>query len=150
MLSPLGLAVFWYQILLSPICLCIYFHVWFYFTWPHLFTLKVFCMRFPFNNHSEHDNTVRSYICAANYLLLPLHVSSITNYENVLKSEMKPCKLKYICSLWIQRKLNFPLASYLPLGWAILKTLYRDTYIEKKYCDITIAISQCFLVFLWH
>ena len=35
MLSPLS--VFWYQILLLPICSCIHFQAWFYFTWPHLF-----------------------------------------------------------------------------------------------------------------
>ena len=41
MLSPL--AIFWYQILLSPICLCIHFQLWFYFTWPHfLYTNGVF------------------------------------------------------------------------------------------------------------
>ena len=40
MLSPL--AVFWYQILLSPICSCIEFQVWFYFTWLQLFTPQVF------------------------------------------------------------------------------------------------------------
>ena len=34
MLSPL--AVFWYQILLSSICSCTHFQVWFYFTWLHL------------------------------------------------------------------------------------------------------------------
>ena len=35
------MAAFWYQILLSPICSCIYFQIWFYFTWLHLFTPKV-------------------------------------------------------------------------------------------------------------
>ena len=35
MLSPL--AILWYQILLSPICSCNHFQVWFYFTWPHLY-----------------------------------------------------------------------------------------------------------------
>ena len=39
----LYITLFWYQILLSSICSCIHFQVWFYmyFTWPHLFTLKV-------------------------------------------------------------------------------------------------------------
>ena len=34
------LAIFRYHILLSPICSCIHFQVWFYFTWPHLFYTK--------------------------------------------------------------------------------------------------------------
>ena len=38
--KPLGR--FWYQILLSPICLCIHFQVWFCFTWPHFFIPRVF------------------------------------------------------------------------------------------------------------
>ena len=39
------MAAFWYQILLSPICSCINFQVWFYFTWPHLFLhRRCFCM----------------------------------------------------------------------------------------------------------
>ena len=42
-LSPL--AVFWYQILLSPVCLCIHFQVWFYFTFLHR---RCFCIRFYF------------------------------------------------------------------------------------------------------
>ena len=37
-LSPL--AVFWYQILLSPVDSCIHFQVWFYFTWLHLLYTK--------------------------------------------------------------------------------------------------------------
>ena len=35
-----SLAVFWYQILLSPIYSCIHFQVWLYLTWPHLFYTK--------------------------------------------------------------------------------------------------------------
>ena len=38
MLSPL--AIFWYQIFLLPICSCIHFQIWFYFTWLHFFYTK--------------------------------------------------------------------------------------------------------------
>ena len=38
-------AVFWYQILLSPICSCIHFQVWFYFTLLHLLLhWRCFCI----------------------------------------------------------------------------------------------------------
>ena len=46
------MAVFWYQILLSPICSCIHFQVWFYFTCmaAPFYTKGVFCMRYYISN----------------------------------------------------------------------------------------------------
>ena len=50
MLSPL--VIFWYQILLSTICLCIYFQVWIYFTWLHFLYRRCFCMRLELYIHT--------------------------------------------------------------------------------------------------